>query len=72
MLIIESYIVAVTLSIITMICWGSWANTQKLASREWKYQLFYWDYGIGVLLSGSGRSCWPLPPAASAPKGGAF
>jgi len=32
-----------------MICWGSWANTQKLASKEWKFQLFYWDYSIGVL-----------------------
>ena len=36
--------------IVTMLCWGSWANTQKLASREWKFQLFYWDYAIGVLL----------------------
>jgi glucose uptake protein len=33
-----------------MLCWGSWANTQKLASKEWKFQLFYWDYCIGVLL----------------------
>jgi len=33
-----------------MLCWGSWANTQKLATREWKFQLFYWDYSIGVLL----------------------
>jgi glucose uptake protein len=33
-----------------MLCWGSWANTQKLASREWRFQLFYWDYSIGVLL----------------------
>lgn len=33
-----------------MLCWGSWANTQKLASKEWKFQLFYWDYGFGVLL----------------------
>ena len=36
--------------IITMLCWGSWANTQKLASKEWRFQLFYWDYCIGVLL----------------------
>jgi glucose uptake protein len=36
--------------IITMICWGSWANTQKLASQEWRFQLFYWDYCLGVLL----------------------
>ena len=33
-----------------MLCWGSWANTQKLASKESKFQLFYWDYSIGVLL----------------------
>ena len=35
---------------ITMLCWGSWANTQKLASKEWRFQLFYWDYAIGVFL----------------------
>ena len=33
-----------------MLCWGSWANTQKLASKEWRFQLFYWDYSVGVLL----------------------
>jgi glucose uptake protein len=33
-----------------MLCWGSWANTQKLATQEWRFQLFYWDYSIGVLL----------------------
>jgi glucose uptake protein len=36
---------------ITMIGWGSWANTQKLAGRtNWPFDLFYWDYSIGVLL----------------------
>ena len=47
---VHSYLVAVLLCIITMLCWGSWANTQKLASKEWRFQLFYWDYSIGVLL----------------------
>ncbi|MEE4280032.1 MAG: multidrug DMT transporter permease [Halieaceae bacterium] len=50
MLIVESYSVAVAMCFITMLCWGSWANTQKLASSEWQFQLFYWDYSIGVLL----------------------
>jgi len=50
MLIVESYGLAVVLCVITMLCWGSWANTQKLASKEWRFQLFYWDYAIGVLL----------------------
>jgi glucose uptake protein len=50
MIIVESYSVAVAMCIITMLCWGSWGNTQKLASKEWRFQLFYWDYAIGVFL----------------------
>ncbi len=50
MVTITSYYVAVIMCVITMICWGSWGNTQKLASKEWKFQLFYWDYTIGILL----------------------
>lgn len=33
-----------------MICWGSWANTQKLAAKSWRFELFYWDYVIGIVL----------------------
>ena len=34
-----------------MIGWGSWANTQKLAGRtKWPFELYYWDYAIGLLL----------------------
>src|SRR6185437_1122719 len=44
---------AILLCIITMIGWGSWANTQKLAGKEhWPFELFYWDYAIGVALTG--------------------
>ena len=50
MLIVESYPLAVAMCVVTMLCWGSWANTQKLASTEWQFQLFYWDYSLGVLL----------------------
>lgn len=50
MLIVESYAVAVVLCVVTMLCWGSWANTRKLASQGWPFQLFYWDYAIGVLI----------------------
>ncbi|UCD24089.1 MAG: multidrug DMT transporter permease [Gemmatimonadota bacterium] len=50
MLIVESYPIAVFMCFVTMLCWGSWANTQKLASKEWRFQLFYWDYAIGVLV----------------------
>jgi len=50
MVVIQSYVLAVAMCFVTMLCWGSWANTQKLASREWRFQLFYWDYCLGVLL----------------------
>jgi glucose uptake protein len=50
MIIIQSYFVAVLMCVITMLCWGSWANTQKMASRKWAFQLFYWDYSLGVLI----------------------
>ncbi len=50
MVVVESYLIAIVMCFITMLCWGSWANTQKLASKEWKFQLFYWDYSIGVLI----------------------
>jgi len=50
MVVIQSYFIAVLMCIITMLCWGSWANTQKMASRKWAFQLFYWDYALGVLI----------------------
>ncbi|HKL31976.1 MAG TPA: GRP family sugar transporter [Tangfeifania sp.] len=50
MVVVHSYGVAVFLAFITMLCWGSWANTQKLAQKHWPFQLYYWDYAIGVLL----------------------
>jgi glucose uptake protein len=50
MFVVESYSLAVVLCVVTMLCWGSWANTQKLATKDWRFQLFYWDYATGVLL----------------------
>ena len=46
----DNYLLAVVFCIITMFCWGSWGNTQKLAGKTWRYELFYWDYVIGVVL----------------------
>jgi glucose uptake protein len=50
MFIVENYLLAVVFCLITMLCWGSWANTQKLVQGKWRYELFYWDYVIGILL----------------------
>src|ERR1700748_1930097 len=47
---VHSYWQAILFCVITMLCWGSWANTQKLAGKSWRFELFYWDYVIGILL----------------------
>lgn len=53
MFVVESLGLAIFLCIITMMGWGSWANTQKLAGKEdWPFELYYWDYAIGVFLTG--------------------
>jgi glucose uptake protein len=50
MFVVQSYPLAVVLCVLTMLCWGSWANTRKLARQDWRFELFYWDYALGVLL----------------------
>ena len=50
MFIVTNATLAVILCVVTMLCWGSWGNTQKLAGKSWRYELFYWDYIVGILL----------------------
>lgn len=50
MFIPQSYSLAIILCFITMLCWGSWGNTQKLAGKSWRFELFYWDYVLGIVL----------------------
>jgi glucose uptake protein len=52
----EAYSVALLFMIGSMLCWGSWANTMKL-TPGWPFQLFYWDYVLGILL---GSLLWGL------------
>ena len=49
MFIVDNYSLAVVMCFITMLCWGSWGNTQKLAGKNWRFELFYWDYVLGIL-----------------------
>ncbi len=51
MILIHNYILAVFFLILCMICWGSWANTQKMAAKNWRFELFYWDFVLGLLLT---------------------
>ena len=50
MFIIHNYSIAILFCFVTMLCWGSWGNTQKLAAKTWRYEFFYWDYVLGLLL----------------------
>ena len=50
MFVLENYWIGVLFCVITMLCWGSWGNTQKLAGKTWRFELFYWDYVFGLLL----------------------
>lgn len=50
MMIVHSYWIAVALCVLTMMCWGSHANTLKMEPRSYGFPLYYWDQGIGYLL----------------------
>ena len=51
MYIVDSYGLAVLFCIITMLGWGSWANTLKMSPKAWEFPLYYWDYSIGLVLT---------------------
>ena len=44
-----SLTIALLMMITSAICWGSWANTYK-GVRNYRFELFYWDYAIGIFL----------------------
>ncbi len=46
----EVYGIALLFMIVSMLCWGSWANTIKLCPG-YRFQLFYWDYVIGLIVA---------------------
>jgi glucose uptake protein len=50
MILPSTYLGAFYLMLLSMLCWGSWANTFKL-TRNWRFELFYFDYSLGVVLA---------------------
>lgn len=48
---VTSYPLAIGLCVVTMLGWGSWANTLKLAPKGWEFPLYYWDYAVGLVLT---------------------
>lgn len=50
MILLTNYWLAILFCVFAMICWGSWSNTQKLVEKNWRFELFYWDLIVGILL----------------------
>ena len=50
MVVPHSYSVALLMTILTMTCWGSWANVVKLV-KNWRFELLYYDYALDILLT---------------------
>jgi glucose uptake protein len=46
-----SYAAVLILLIAGMVGWGTWANLFKAAGGKWRFELFYFDFAIGVLLA---------------------
>jgi glucose uptake protein len=64
----QTYQAALLLMFLSMICWGSWANTLKLAPG-FRFQLFYWDYVIGLA---AGAVLWGLTTGSAGHTGLGF
>ena len=45
----HTYPIALAMMLVSMLCWGSWANTQKI-DKAWRFELYYWDYMWGILV----------------------
>src|SRR5579863_393268 len=49
MILPASQAATLALLILSLVCWGSWANTLKLAG-EWRFELYYYDFAIGFAM----------------------
>lgn len=64
----QTYAVALLFMVLSMLCWGSWANTLKLCPG-YRFQLFYWDYVIGLFVAVVG---WGVTMGSAGSRGHAF
>lgn len=44
----HTYPVALSMMLVSMLCWGSWANTEKIDKTR-RFELYYWDYMWGLV-----------------------
>lgn len=47
MILPQTYAAALCLMVLSMLCWGSWANTYK--ASKWRFELYYFDFAVGLL-----------------------
>lgn len=44
-----TFAAALVMTVLSTICWGSFANTFKL-TKNYRFELYYWDYAAGIFL----------------------
>jgi glucose uptake protein len=50
MILPQTHAAVLFLTILSLLCWGSWANSYKLAGK-WRYELYYFDFAAGVVVA---------------------
>jgi glucose uptake protein len=45
----HTFVIALVMTILSTICWGSFANTYKL-TKKYRFELYYWDYAAGIFI----------------------
>ena len=63
-----SFAAALAMTVVSTLCWGSWANTYKL-TRGYRFELFYWDYAVGIFVV---ALVWALTIGSSGASGEPF
>ena len=48
MILPTSFAAGLAILAVSLVCWGSWANTLKRAGK-WRYELYYFDFSVGFL-----------------------
>ncbi|MDQ2926375.1 MAG: GRP family sugar transporter [Acidobacteriota bacterium] len=44
-----TFAIALLMTVLSTVCWGSFANTFK-GTKNYRFELYYWDYGLGIFL----------------------
>jgi glucose uptake protein len=50
MILPQTHAAILFLMTLSLLCWGSWANSYKLAGK-WRYEIYYFDFAVGVVVA---------------------